>query len=216
MAIKVEVDPRLAEVAIEVETSLNPAVVEDRSLAEHNHHAVEVLPNLEDVAGSMHRQWPHRVNNLQSAVGSHRAIGRLRSASRILADSPESQLLRQSRFVPDRAHELGTIRTTTRTAMGSPGQSAAEIKACEAMLMSERRRAAPTSVDRGSAISPSLAIRSTSTTATSVSDTTRTNRRITGTPDITAIGTAIGATGVVQALGMDRVQGFPSTSVALD
>ena len=196
--------------------SLNPAVVENHSLVEHNHHGTGMRRSPVGEAEFMHRPLPHRVNNLPSAVASsRRAIVRHRSAVRTLANSPESKLVRPLRFTLDQMDELGTIRMTIGTAMDSPVQSATAIKACEAMLMSELRRAAPTSVDRELATSPSLATRSTSTTATSVSDTTRTNRRITGTQGITAIGTATAATGMVPVMGMDRVQEFPSTSVAL-
>ena len=101
--------------AEEVERDLSPAVVEDRNLAllpEYNHHGVEMLLNLVPEAESMRLQLPHRVNNLPSAVdNSHRAIARHRSAVRILAGSRESQLLRQSRFVPKRVRGSARIQT---------------------------------------------------------------------------------------------------------
>ena len=99
--------------AVEVTTDLSLAVVDDRKLGllvEHSHHEVGVLltPVAEVEPMCLHR--PRRANKLLSTESDlHRATGRLRSAARILAGSPESELHRQSRFVLDRAHGLGPI-----------------------------------------------------------------------------------------------------------
>lgn len=92
---KEETGRRPAAVAIEVETDRNPAVVDDRSLAEHNHHEAGVLLVPAGEAEFMHRPWPHRVNNLPSALdSSRRSIARRRSVVRTLADNPQSPLVR--------------------------------------------------------------------------------------------------------------------------
>lgn len=109
---KVETSRSTTELAAEAEKSLTPAVVRHRNLAgrsKHNLHGEGMLLHPAVAAEFMRRQWLHRVSNRRSVAGNnHRAIARHRSAIRILADSPASSLLRQSRSIPQRVR--GSVR----------------------------------------------------------------------------------------------------------
>ena len=87
------------------ETNLTPAgkASHPATLPEHNHPVV--------VKGaSMRLLSPHRVNPRGVVPTSRRSIALRRSVSRILADSPESQFLRQSQSIRQRVRESVRLR----------------------------------------------------------------------------------------------------------